>query len=316
MPPRKRRRIAPLKEEETKQVSATSKEEETKVSASEIDIDDLRMSAMSTWPEIFDYPDIPADYFNQRRKEIVTSEEGTKELLAIFAPPKAGGLCYIPKILIQLCIAYYYEPMHVFIDRMIGDLQKLEYMGGFKDFGTKIMFTEASVEDRNSFNDTADYFAERAWKYLRWFRMRKLIPERISMNEVNYLNYYDGEDDDTRITGVLIGDKPEIEICGDEFGAIFKVPRLSVGVFDAWDVPFAEGCWSKLIEKYISLRPTENRHKWAIYFYVQFAAIQIWTSDASNFVHLPNAEEVQDKCKRRWNRAYQKCKLGSPFSRF
>ncbi len=60
------------------------------------------------------------------------SEGGGEELAAFFSHK-----IYFPKDLVGVCIAYYDEPIHMVIDRMIEDLHELR-----KAVGIKILMNE------------------------------------------------------------------------------------------------------------------------------------------------------------------------------
>jgi hypothetical protein len=299
MPPRKRRKIST--EEESKARSVTR--EETKSSCLE--------AAKSRHP-ICGYAEKPADHFKKRHAEIMQSEGGGEELIALFSRD-----IYLPKDLVDLCLAYYDEPLFMVIDRMIDDLQQLRNAGGIKTLMNDL-FAICSDGERIELNSYIESLDPKISQYLWWFRMRKLIPAFISIDEVHHSERPSG--DPCRVTMVEFGQQLIIEIwfdCGSNQPFFRRWRRDTHHRWDnsIWAITnvtfYARGSFKQISK--LRPRPGEFQHD-ALHNLVALAAVQIWCSDASHFAHLPNPSKSQENCHRVWNEAYKYYDLGPPFS--
>ncbi len=284
MPPTKRKRVSTSEETIAKEIKPAWWELE---------------NARTRHP-ICGYPDSPAHYFHQRSKEVAESEQGTLRLGAIFAPESYGGLFYLPKSLIDLCAGYYREQINVVIERMIVDLEELTNAGGYKSLV--------------SFEMAVDY---RVVRYLRWFRLRNLIPHFVNIDDVEY-EVHDSTTP-SKYTRVLAGDQPIIDLHVDPYMPSFRCfcgnVKSVLSAFEQAMNPSTDLCGHMLPTKTTFKRIQKSgSSREAAKFFVWFAATQIWVSDRSNFSHLPQPDESQSISKREWNRWYRYFRLGPPFS--
>jgi hypothetical protein len=314
MPPKKRKRVSSSDDTKTARLSS----DETKTASSELS---RLLEIARTRHPICGYPDSPAQYFHQRRKEAAESEQGTLRLVAIFAPEPYGGLFYLPKTLIDLCAAYYKEEINVVIERLISDLDELNNAGGFLTGDVIPPMPEADLRFLNAFEMTVEY---RVVKYLRWFRLRNLIPQFVNIDDIEY----EVRDSATpsKYIRVLAGDQPIVELHIDPYMPSFRCfcgnVKSVLNHFEQAMNRSTDLCGHMLptkttfrrIQKCESLPSTSKIQVEAAKFFVWFAATQIWVSDKSNFSHLPQPDESQRASKEEWNRWHRYFRLGPPFS--
>jgi hypothetical protein len=268
-------------------------------------------------------PSNPSVYFDKRCDEIATMQRASEQLRVVFAHPAPGalGIFYMPKEIIELCVLYYGERMETTIERTISDLARLRAQGGLKSLLTDLI-GRALVSMRGRLTRLITIMDRRISTYLSWFALRRLIPLDISIHGIYEevpIHCYDNMEQ-SKISGVCTD---RYRIIGIRFNSARNLPLFQFRVRPQnWREVSVQEMIARppFIANNLKMSPTwfsEIQTKTplaAFLFFVSFATIQRWTSDAYNFSHLPKPLESQDICKAEWNRLYKHFGFGPPLS--
>jgi hypothetical protein len=292
-------------------------------------LDDLLENIRQIHP-LCDYSLNPATHFRLLCREAPLSIKRATQLSASFADP---SLCYLPRELIELCGEYVIETIEAMMANVVRLCQALSDIGGFECAVTSRPEVWKAISalpqsagvfgptDQRRVKDFIRSIDLRCLRYLRWFRLRQIVPAFIPLQHL--------ELNGNCVWNKLTQDRCIVVMDFDTGGnAIYRFSWMSNWVPFGDIVPAVQQdligpCLNAstvtLTEidaatNALNFRYPPRTHKDTLFhLLIGLAAIKVWIMTPLSFDRLQSPQATQKLCQTEWNSFNEKFRFGEPF---